>query len=69
MTFQIFQWGQKGQDYFQSIPRSNLDRESQLRFQLSKQNASQSAGTSSNSGQTGSQYEYKVQLTSPIGKA
>ena len=33
-----------------------------------KQNASQSAGTSSNSGQTGSQYEYKVQLTSPIGK-
>ena len=33
-----------------------------------KQNASQSANASGNSGQTGSQYEYKVQLTSPIGK-
>ena len=33
-----------------------------------KQNASQSDGTSGNSGQSGSQYEYKVQLTSSIGK-
>ena len=33
-----------------------------------KQNASQSANASGNSGQSGSQYEYKVQLTSPIGK-
>lgn len=33
-----------------------------------KQNASQSANASGNSSQTGSQYEYKVQLTSPIGK-
>lgn len=33
-----------------------------------KQNASQSANASGNSGQTSSQYEYKVQLTSPIGK-
>ena len=33
-----------------------------------KQNVSQSANASGNSGQTGSQYEYKVQLTSPIGK-
>ena len=32
-----------------------------------KQNASQSANASGNSGQMGSQYEYKVQLTSPIG--
>ena len=33
-----------------------------------KQNASQSDGTSGNSGLTGSQYEYKVRLTSSIGK-
>ncbi len=56
----------QGQDCFKARP--NLDREGCMFPIIPKQNANQSTGTSGNSGQSGSQYEYKVQLTSPIGK-